>query len=50
MAVNSEKRVRSGTLDPSALSVLRVLEASQRSMDQGGIPVPVREVVAAARV
>lgn len=34
----------------SALSVLRVLEASQRSMDQGGIPVPVNEVVAPARV
>jgi UDP-2-acetamido-3-amino-2,3-dideoxy-glucuronate N-acetyltransferase len=31
----------------SALSVLRVLEASQRSMDQGGIPVSLSEVVAA---
>jgi UDP-2-acetamido-3-amino-2,3-dideoxy-glucuronate N-acetyltransferase len=34
----------------SALSVLRVLEASQRSMDQGGMPVSVSEVVAPARV
>ena len=33
----------------SALSVLRVLEASQRSMDRGGAPIPVGEV-AAARV
>jgi UDP-2-acetamido-3-amino-2,3-dideoxy-glucuronate N-acetyltransferase len=31
----------------SALSVLRVLEASQRSMDHGGIPVSLSEVVAA---
>ena len=34
----------------SALSVLRVLEASQRSMDQGGIPISVNEVVAPAQV
>jgi predicted dehydrogenase len=34
----------------SALSVLRVLEASQRSMDQGGIPVSVSEIVAPAGV
>jgi len=34
----------------SALSVLRVLEASQRSMDQAGLPVSVSEVVAPARV
>jgi UDP-2-acetamido-3-amino-2,3-dideoxy-glucuronate N-acetyltransferase len=31
----------------SALSVLRVLEASQRSMDQGGIPISLSEVVGA---
>jgi UDP-2-acetamido-3-amino-2,3-dideoxy-glucuronate N-acetyltransferase len=34
----------------SALSVLRVLEASQRSMDQGGLPIQVSDVVAPARV
>jgi UDP-2-acetamido-3-amino-2,3-dideoxy-glucuronate N-acetyltransferase len=34
----------------AALSVLRVLEASQRSMDQGGVPISVSEVVAPARV
>ena len=34
----------------SALSVLRVLEASQRSIDRGGIPVAVGDVAAPARV
>ena len=44
------RRTRPLTDGASALSVLRVLEASQRSMDQRGIPVPVNEVVAPARV
>ena len=43
------QRTRPLTDGASALSVLRVLEASQRSMDQGGIPVPVNQVVATAR-
>ncbi|HET9268913.1 MAG TPA: Gfo/Idh/MocA family oxidoreductase [Vicinamibacterales bacterium] len=34
----------------SALSVLRVLEASQRSMDHGGSPVSVSDITAPARV
>lgn len=35
---------------PSALSVLRVLEASQMSMDQGGRPVPLTDVSPQLRV
>jgi UDP-2-acetamido-3-amino-2,3-dideoxy-glucuronate N-acetyltransferase len=34
----------------SALSVLRVLEASQRSMDQGGVPISLSEIIAPAGV
>ena len=44
------KRTTPLTDGASALSVLRVLEASQRSMDQGGIPISISEVVAPARV
>jgi UDP-2-acetamido-3-amino-2,3-dideoxy-glucuronate N-acetyltransferase len=44
------QRIRPLTDGASALSVLRVLEASQRSIDRGGVPVPVGEIALPARV